>query len=55
VRAAVVLCLGTGCASDEDKAKWGDALQDLRGDNMEMRHGSPTPPDQQGSLKPRDF
>jgi hypothetical protein len=30
------LLFGAGCASDSDRAKWDDALKDLRGDNMQM-------------------
>jgi hypothetical protein len=35
------LLFGVGCASDSDRAKWDDAMKDLRGDNMQMRSNFP--------------
>jgi hypothetical protein len=38
-RLCVLVCallFGVGCASDSDRAKWDEALKDLRGDNMRM-------------------
>jgi hypothetical protein len=32
------LLFGVGCATEDDRAKWNDALKDLRGDNMQMRN-----------------
>jgi hypothetical protein len=32
------LLFGVGCASDGDRAKWDDAMRDLRGDNMQMHN-----------------
>jgi hypothetical protein len=38
-RLCLLFCvlLGSGCASDADKAQWAAFWKDLRGENMEMR------------------
>jgi len=38
---ACALLFGVGCASDSDRAKWDDAMKDLRGDNMRMHSSFP--------------
>jgi hypothetical protein len=38
------LLFGAGCFSDADRRQWGEALKDMRGDNMEMgSHSSQAP------------
>jgi hypothetical protein len=32
-----------GCATEDDKRQWDEAMKDLRGDNMEMRNDFSTP------------
>jgi hypothetical protein len=33
----VLLFLTTGCATEADKAQWGEFWKDVRGDNMKMQ------------------
>jgi len=37
-----LLCLvvGTGCSTTNTKSEWADAMKDLRGENMQLRHSS---------------
>jgi hypothetical protein len=52
---AFCLFLGSGCASDSDKAQWDAFWKDLRGDNMKMRGFSwDTPDGQQATKKSND-
>jgi hypothetical protein len=38
------LVFGAGCLTEADRRQWGEALKDLRGDNMEMgSHSSSAP------------
>jgi hypothetical protein len=38
------LLFGAGCFSDANRRQWGEALKDLRGDNMEMGSYPPHAP-----------
>jgi hypothetical protein len=33
----LALLFGLGCVTEGDRAQWGEALKDLRGDNMKMQ------------------
>ncbi len=49
---AAVLAQG-GCASDSDRAAWGEAWKDFRGDNQKMRNDFAGPQINAGkSLRP---
>jgi len=41
-RSMLLLCLvvGTGCSTTNTKSEWADAMKDLRGENMQLRHSS---------------
>jgi hypothetical protein len=47
---ALLFCLG--CASEENKGMWDDFWKDVRGDNMQMRHGFSSPSGTDDRLPP---
>ena len=41
-----------GCATEGDQAQWNEALKDLRGDNMKMRSGKWSSPENDDDMMP---
>ena len=53
-RLMLLLCLvtGFGCSTGREKAEWADAMKDLRGENMQLRHGSSSLTSEDWDAKP---